>query len=82
MRLHGMDVISIVRKKHQQVTQFEARINAPRSREHPKLFTSALITSLVKGENVVDEAAVLRSIELSTTKDCLVQFTLAQVFAL
>src|ERR1051325_6030366 len=75
----GMDVISILRKKRQQVTQFEVRVNAPRSAEYPKVFTSALITYMITGKNV-DQAAVLRSIELSATKYCPVHFMLAQVF--
>jgi putative redox protein len=75
----GMDVISILRKKRQQVTHFEVRVNAPRSAEHPKVFTRALITYIVIGTNV-DEAAVLRSIELSLTKYCPVQVMLAQAF--
>ena len=75
----GMDVISVLLKKRQQVTQFEVKVNAPRSPEHPKVFTSALITYVVTGKNV-DEVAMLRSIELSITKYCPVQFMLAQVF--
>jgi len=75
----GMDVISILRKKRQQVTGFEVRVNAPRSPEYPKVFTSALITYIVTGINV-GEAAVLRSIELSMTKYCPVQVMLAQAF--
>jgi len=75
----GMDVISILQKKRQQVTQFEVRVDAPRSVDHPKVFTGALITYVVTGRNV-EEAAVLRSIELSITKYCPVQFMLGQVF--
>lgn len=75
----GMDVISILRKKRQQITDFEVKVNVPRSAEYPKVFTSALITYIVTGKNV-EEAAVLRSIELSITKYCPVQFMLAQVF--
>jgi putative redox protein len=75
----GMDVISILRKKRQQVSQFEVRVNAPRSAEHPKVFTGALITYLVTGTNI-DEAAVVRSIELSMTKYCPVQVMLSQAF--
>jgi putative redox protein len=75
----GMDVISILQKKRQQVTQFEVSVNAPRSPDHPKVFTSALITYIVTGKSV-NEVAVLRSIELSITKYCPVQFMLAQVF--
>jgi putative redox protein len=75
----GMDVLSVLRKKRQRVTQFEVRLNAPRSAEHPKVFTSALITYIVTGTNV-DEAAVIRSIELSMTKYCPVQVMLSQAF--
>jgi len=74
----GMDVISILQKKRQQVTQFEVRVNAPRSAEHPKVFTHALITYIVTGRNV-DESALLRSVQLAATKYCPAQFMLAQV---
>jgi putative redox protein len=75
----GMDVISILRKKRQVVTDFEITVNAPRSPEHPQVFTSVQITYIVTGKDV-EEAAVLRSIELSATKYCPVHFMLAQVF--
>ena len=75
----GMDVISILRKKRQQVTGFEVQVNAPRSPEPPNVFTSARITYIVTGINV-QEAAVVRSIELSMTKYCPVQVMLAQAF--
>ena len=75
----GMDVISILQKKRQQVTQFEVHVNAPRSAEHPKVFTNAVITYIVTGKNV-DESALLRSIELAATKYCPAQFMLAQIF--
>ena len=77
----GMDVLSILRKKRQRVTQFEVRVNAPRSHEYPKVFTSALITYIVTGKNV-DDVAVLRAIELSVTKYCPVHFMLAQAFSI
>lgn len=75
----GMDVISILLKKRQQVTQFEVRVNAPRSTEHPKVFTSALITYSITGKGV-EESAVLRSMELAATKYCPAQYMLAQSF--
>ena len=75
----GMDVISILQKKRQQITQFEVRVNAPRSADHPQVFTSAVITYIVIGRGV-DESAVLRSIELAATKYCPAQFMLAEVF--
>jgi putative redox protein len=75
----AMDVISILRKKRQNVTQFDVRVDASRVREHPKVFTSAVITYIVSGNNV-EESAVLRAIELSTTKYCPAQFMFGQVF--
>jgi putative redox protein len=75
----AMDVLSILKKKRQQVTQFEVKVNAPRSPEYPKVFTSAVVTYIATGKNI-DETAVLRSIELAATKYCPAQFMLAQVF--
>lgn len=68
----AMDVLSILQKKRQKVTGFEVKVDAPRSPEHPQVFTSAVINYIVTGQNL-DEAAVLRSIELSFTKYCPVQ---------
>ena len=42
----AMDVISILRKKRQQVTQFDVQVDAPRSKEHPKVFTAQLSHTL------------------------------------
>src|SRR5919106_5264567 len=57
----AMDVLSILQKKRQKVTGFEVKVNAPRSAEHPQVFTSAVILYIVTGNNV-NEMAVLRSI--------------------
>ncbi|MGZ9164547.1 MAG: OsmC family protein [Anaerolineales bacterium] len=75
----AMDVLSILQKKRQNVTGFEVKVDAPRSADHPKVFTSAVISYLVTGKGV-DEAAVLRGIELSFTKYCPVQKMLEGAF--
>ena len=75
----AMDVLSILLKKRQDVSQFEVRIDAPRSREYPKVFTRATITYVVTGRNV-SENAVLRSIELTATKYCPAQIMLEPAF--
>ena len=75
----AMDVLSILRKKRQDVTQFEVKVDAPRSPEYPKVFTSAVITYIITGKDI-DEAAVLRSMELAATKYCPAQFMLEQAF--
>ena len=75
----AMDVISILQKKRQQVTQFEVRVDAPCSPDYPQVFTKAVITYIVSGRKV-DETAVLRSIELAATKYCPAQIMLLQAF--
>ena len=75
----AMDVLSILRKKRQEVTQFEVRVDAPRSADYPKVFTNAVITYVVTGKNI-DETAVLRSMELTATKYCPAQIMLQQAF--
>jgi putative redox protein len=74
----AMDVLSILRKKRQDVTQFEVRVDAPRSREYPQVFTSAVILYCITGRNI-NEGAVLRSIELTSTKYCPAQFMFAEL---
>ncbi len=72
-----MDVISILRKKQQQVTAFEVRVNAEQRHEHPHVFTKAVITYEIVGR-AVEEAAVRRAIELSATRYCPAQAMLAK----
>lgn len=75
----AMEVLSILKKKRQQVSYLEVDVDAPRSPEYPKVFTGAVITYLLTGKNI-DEGAVLRSIELSATKYCPAQIMLVQAF--
>jgi len=74
----AMDVISIMRKKQQDVTAFEVRTHAERATEHPKVFTHVTLTYVVSGHNV-DEKALVRSIELSANKYCPAQGMLSKV---
>ncbi len=74
----AMDVISILRKKRQDVTDFEVSVDAPRADEHPKVFTRATIDYLVTGHGV-DEKSVLRAIELTAQSYCPAQAMLGKV---
>lgn len=65
----AMDVISILRKKQQDVTHFEVKVHADQQDEHPHVFTLVNIEYRVTGRNV-DPKALERAIELSTTKYC------------
>jgi putative redox protein len=65
----GMDVISILQKKRQDVTAFEVQAHLDRRESHPKVFTRAVLEYLVAGHGV-EEPAVRRAIELSATIYC------------
>jgi putative redox protein len=65
----GMDVISILKKKRQEVEAFEIRVNGERVDDHPRIFNHILIEYVVKGKNI-DPLAVARAVELSETRYC------------
>ena len=65
----GMDVISILQKKRQEVTGFNVTAEVERANEHPKVFSRIILTYTVKGKNL-DSQAVERAVELSETKYC------------
>ena len=74
----AMDVISILKKKRQEISDFVVDVKAEQASEHPKVFTGAVIRYAVTGQGV-DEAAVLRAIELSVTRYCPANAMLSQV---
>lgn len=65
----GMDVISILRKKRQQVTEYRLEVRGVKAREHPKVYTEITIHHIIAG-NDVSEEAVRHSIELSEERYC------------
>lgn len=65
----GMDVISILRKKRQEVTNFRVEVEGVRAEEPPKRYEEITLHYIVRGPDVSEEA-VARSIELSQTKYC------------
>jgi putative redox protein len=65
----AMDVISILRKKRQQVTGFSVEVSSTRASEHPRVYTAIEIVYRVRGR-AIDPQAVARSTELSETRYC------------
>jgi putative redox protein len=65
----AMDVISILRKKRQQVSGLEVEVRGSRADEHPKVYDSIEVIYRVRGKGV-DPKAVERAIELSETRYC------------
>jgi putative redox protein len=71
----GVDVISILKKKRQHVTDYRIEVSGERREEFPKRFTKLMVRHIVRGHNVTEQA-VARAIELSETKYCSVAATL------
>ncbi|MBC7898918.1 MAG: OsmC family protein [Saprospiraceae bacterium] len=68
------DVISILEKKRQDVTDYRVEIEATRRDEYPRAFTGFHIHHIVHGRSV-SEKALSDAIELSDTKYCSVAGT-------
>ena len=65
----AMDVISILKKKRQDVIDFEVRVDTRSADTYPKVWTYVQVEYIVTGNNI-DPEAVERAIELSTEKYC------------
>jgi putative redox protein len=72
----AMDVVSILRKKHQALTRYEVRVvGEQRDEPAPHVFERVRIIHVVEGD--VDVEAVRRAIELSATRYCTVTANLS-----
>ena len=65
----AMDTISILRKMRQDVTAYDVRLTSERATEHPRVFTSILMTHEIRGRDIV-ETNVHRAIELTMIRYC------------
>jgi len=64
-----MDVISILQKKRQDVTDFEVKVHTEKAENHPRVWTSVNIEYIVTGNNI-DPKAVERAMFLSYERYC------------
>ena len=71
----GMDIISVLKKKRQEVTGLEIQVKGEKAGDYPMKFTDITLKFIVRGRNI-SESAVKRAIELSMTKYCSVKATL------
>ena len=71
----GMDVVSVLKKKKQDVRGLEINIKGKRAEEHPKKFTDIDIEFVVTGRSISEEA-VKRAVNLSMEKYCSVKATI------
>jgi putative redox protein len=63
------DVVSVLRKKREQVTAYRVEVRGERREEHPRSFRRFEVRHIVKGRGI-SEKAVAQAIQLSTEKYC------------
>ena len=73
----GMDVISILRKKRQQVTGYEVLVTGERRAEHPRAYTRIEVLHRVRGRDL-SPVAIEEAIRLSDTQYCSVHASLGK----
>ncbi|HAF16173.1 MAG TPA: hypothetical protein DHU55_01420 [Blastocatellia bacterium] len=71
----GVDVVSILKKKRQDVTDYRVEVRGQRRDEHPRSYKRMEVHHIVTGRNI-SEQSVGQAIELSQNKYCSVAATL------
>ena len=74
----AMDVIGILRKKRQHITDYRVEITGTRAPDPPNPYAEIVVRHTVTGHNV-EEEAVRHAIELSKQKYCPVYSMLSKV---
>ena len=74
----GVDVITILHKKRQQVTALQVQVEGERASQPPRVWTKLAVHYRVVGKGI-DTGAVEHAIELSRTKYCGVAVTLGKI---
>ena len=70
----GSDVVTILRKKREHVTDYRIEVSGERRTDHPRSFTTMHLRHIIKGKNI-SASAVQQAIELSEQKYCSVAAT-------
>ena len=65
----AMDIIAIVRKKRQNITAYEVRIQGGRTEEYPKVFVEITVEHIFTGHGI-NPNAVKRAIDLTEDRYC------------
>ncbi|HLG73987.1 MAG TPA: OsmC family protein [Chloroflexota bacterium] len=65
----AMDVLGILRKMRQDVTDYRIEVHGTRRDEHPKVFTDVTVEHIVTGHHL-SPAAVEKAVTLSWEKYC------------
>ena len=79
----AVDVVSILKKKRQNVTNYRVQVSGQRRDDHPRRYERMEVHHIVTGRNI-SEQSVAQAIELSERKYCSVAATLrpgAEIFS-
>jgi putative redox protein len=79
----AVDVIGILRKKREHVTDYRVEVKGERREEYPRSYKRLQVHHIIKGHNISPQA-VAQAIELSETKYCSVAASLrptAEIFS-
>jgi putative redox protein len=71
----AVDVIGILQKKREDVTDYRVEVRGERRDDHPRSYRRMEVRHIVRGKNI-SEKSVAQAIELSETKYCSVAATL------
>lgn len=71
----AVDVISILQKKREHVTDYRVEVRGERQPDHPRGFKRMEVKHIITGKNVA-ASSVAQAIQLSETKYCSVAATL------
>lgn len=71
----GMDIVSILKKKKQDVKGVEINVDGRKADSYPQKFTEIHLEFVITGKNISEEA-VKRAVQLSMEKYCSVKATL------
>ena len=77
----AVDVVSILRKKRQEVTDYRVEVSGERRDEHPRSFKRMEVHHIVTGRSI-SEQSVAQAIQLSEEKYCSVAATLRPTVAI
>lgn len=71
----AVDVISILKKKREDISDYRVEVRGTRRDEHPRAYTRMEVRHILRGHSLSDKA-VAQAIALSETKYCSVAATL------
>jgi putative redox protein len=71
----AVDVIGILKKKREQVTDYRVQVSGERREEHPRSYKQMHVHHIIKGHKISPQS-VAQAIELSEKKYCSVAATL------